>query len=341
MNDLKYSHDDDHHDTPTQDASTTDSKTLPAQKRRRVGRACDECRRKKIKCDGKQPCTHCTVYSYGTQSPMRLNLGKKFICPDNYFNPVECSYDQPSNRRRNPAPQYVEALENRLQKAEALLRIVLPNVDLDDPQLDVHATEQKFKAAQKSKQATEDVKPSAAQDTAQEGADEGLLETMVDNSGCLDRDDQGHWDYHGHTSGLLFVRRLRKQLGATDIMGPMARSRSSITAHMLDSPKSMSESPQDTTLPPTHDLPPRAVARRLCHNAIDHACSLMKFVHIPSFFASLERIYDTPPEQFTNQENTFLPLLYIVIAVGCLFSDDESGEGTLDLSGYEGAIGQG
>jgi hypothetical protein len=38
---------------------------LPMQKRRRVTRACDECRRKKIKCDGKQPCTHCTVYSYG------------------------------------------------------------------------------------------------------------------------------------------------------------------------------------------------------------------------------------------------------------------------------------
>ncbi|KAH8752130.1 hypothetical protein F5882DRAFT_309438 [Hyaloscypha sp. PMI_1271] len=37
----------------------------PLQKRRRVTRACDECRRKKIKCDGKIPCTHCTVYSYG------------------------------------------------------------------------------------------------------------------------------------------------------------------------------------------------------------------------------------------------------------------------------------
>ncbi|KXG48781.1 Transcription factor [Penicillium griseofulvum] len=316
MNDFKYSHDD-HHDTSPHDISPTDPKSLPAQKRRRVGRACDECRRKKIKCDGKQPCTHCTVYSY------------------------DCSYDQPSNRRRNPAPQYVEALENRLQKAEALLRIVLPNVNLDDPQLDVHATEQKFAAAQKAKQATEDVKPSVVQDTAQEGGDEGLLETMVDNSGCLDRDDQGHWDYHGHTSGVLFVRRLRKQLGATDITGPMARSRPSITAHMLDTPKSMSESPQDTTLPPTHDLPPRDVAHRLCHNALDHACSLMRFVHEPSFFASLERIYDTPPEQFTNEENSFLPLLYIVIAVGCLFSDDGSGQGTLDLSGYEGAIGQG
>lgn len=65
LNDLKYSlQDDDHHDS-SQDAS--DPKSLPMQKRRRVGRACDECRRKKIKCDGKQPCTHCTVYSYGTQ----------------------------------------------------------------------------------------------------------------------------------------------------------------------------------------------------------------------------------------------------------------------------------
>lgn len=41
------------------------SSTQPIQKRRRVTRACDECRRKKIKCDGKQPCTHCSVYSYG------------------------------------------------------------------------------------------------------------------------------------------------------------------------------------------------------------------------------------------------------------------------------------
>lgn len=47
--------------------NTASSAKPPAhlQKRRRVTRACDECRRKKIKCDGKQPCTHCTVYSYG------------------------------------------------------------------------------------------------------------------------------------------------------------------------------------------------------------------------------------------------------------------------------------
>lgn len=33
-------------------------------KRRRVTRACDHCRLKKVKCDGRQPCIHCTVYSF-------------------------------------------------------------------------------------------------------------------------------------------------------------------------------------------------------------------------------------------------------------------------------------
>lgn len=53
---------------PDDERMTVDGETAPSQpiqKRRRVTRACDECRRKKIKCDGKQPCTHCSVYSYG------------------------------------------------------------------------------------------------------------------------------------------------------------------------------------------------------------------------------------------------------------------------------------
>ncbi|KAJ5155808.1 hypothetical protein N7492_008611 [Penicillium capsulatum] len=307
-----YAQDD---DPSTQDTSPDPklAQSVPLQKRRRVGRACDECRRKKIKCDGKQPCTHCTVYSY------------------------ECTYDQPSNRRRNPAPQYVEALEARMHKAEALLRAVLPDINLDDPQLDLQATEQRIAAARKEKEATGGAAakpPPRPVEAGPDGGDDGLLETMVDSSGCLDRDDQGHWDYHGHTSGIIFVRRLRKQLGAADL--PITRPR---TITQLESPKSISDSPQDSSLPPTHELPARAVARRLCHNALDDACSLMRFVHEPSFFASLERIYDTAPEQLSNDDHAFLPLLYIVMAVGCLFSDD--GVGTLDLAGYEGAIGQG
>lgn len=68
-----YTHDDTDQSqsqgTPMRDDVVPDLKPAKdpntLQKRRRVTRACDECRRKKIKCDGKQPCTHCTVYSYG------------------------------------------------------------------------------------------------------------------------------------------------------------------------------------------------------------------------------------------------------------------------------------
>ncbi|KAL4916321.1 fungal-specific transcription factor domain-containing protein [Aspergillus aurantiobrunneus] len=300
---------------------------LPMQKRRRVTRACDECRRKKIKCDGKQPCTHCTVYSY------------------------ECTYDQPSNRRRNPAPQYVEAIEDRLHKAETLLHVILPDLNLDDPRFDVHATEQLLLAIKQERMQQPPAQPTTQQaDTNGSadapapdgaGADESLLESMVDKSGCLDLDDQGHWDYHGHTSGIIFLRRLRNQLGVPQpgTAEIPLRARPALQ-QFLESPKSMSESPQEPSLPPTHDLPPRDVARRLCHNALEDGCALMRFVHEPSFFALFDRIYDTPPEQFTNEENSFLPLLYIAMSVGCLFSNN-NGAGALDVSGYESAIGQG
>src|SRR3954471_17345081 len=59
----------------------------------------------------------------------------------------DCTYDQPSNRRRNPAPQYIEALETRLQRAESLLRTFLPNVDLNDPSIDATALQQQRQAA--------------------------------------------------------------------------------------------------------------------------------------------------------------------------------------------------
>ena len=53
---------------PISDDSTSQRhrpNAAPNPKRRRVIRACDECRRGKIKCDGKQPCTHCALHSYG------------------------------------------------------------------------------------------------------------------------------------------------------------------------------------------------------------------------------------------------------------------------------------
>ncbi|KAI9679816.1 MAG: hypothetical protein M1817_004830 [Caeruleum heppii] len=70
-------------------------------KRRRIARACDMCRKKKIKCDGKMPaCTHCINYK------------------------TECIFTQVEKKRSPPkGAKYIEGLENRLGRMESLLRL--------------------------------------------------------------------------------------------------------------------------------------------------------------------------------------------------------------------------
>lgn len=70
-------------------------------KRRRIARACDMCRKKKIKCDGKEPkCSHCQNYK------------------------TECIFTQVEKKRNPPkGAKYIESLENRLGRMESLLRL--------------------------------------------------------------------------------------------------------------------------------------------------------------------------------------------------------------------------
>lgn len=48
------------------------SETATAQKAHRARRACDECRGRKIRCDGRHPCLHCIA----------LNLGEPWHIPE-------------------------------------------------------------------------------------------------------------------------------------------------------------------------------------------------------------------------------------------------------------------
>ncbi|KAH8719157.1 fungal-specific transcription factor domain-containing protein [Phaeosphaeriaceae sp. PMI808] len=93
-------------------------------KRRRIARACDMCRKKKIKCDGKMPsCTHCQNYK------------------------TECIFTQVEKKRQPPkgtSAKYIEGLENRLARMESLMRLsgVLP--EDDDGSTDLATLEKQF-----------------------------------------------------------------------------------------------------------------------------------------------------------------------------------------------------
>ncbi|SPO04546.1 related to transcriptional activator Mut3p [Cephalotrichum gorgonifer] len=270
--------------------------SLPVQKRRRVTRACDECRRKKIKCDGKQPCTHCNVYSY------------------------DCTYDKPSNRRRNPAPQYIEALETRLQRAESMLRQFLPDIDLSDPSLDP-AIKQEFRNRELARAQAGKLKQ--GQSGLEPGKEDGQIHSMIESIGQLDLDDKGGWDFHGASSGAVFLRRMREHFRG--MMGPpekapfLPRPEKPAGIMQLDASPSGASSPFSSTSSVALDLPPKEEVRDLCYYSLNCATCLIRVVHVPSFYESLDSIYDKTWDSLTQEETHFLGLLYAVMAIGCMY----------------------
>ncbi|KAI9806273.1 MAG: hypothetical protein M1825_006388 [Sarcosagium campestre] len=91
-------------------------------KRRRIARACDMCRKKKIKCDGKMPaCTHCITYK------------------------TECVFTLIEKKRNPPkGAKYIEGLENRLGRMESLLKMSGLLSDNDNGKTDLGTLEKQL-----------------------------------------------------------------------------------------------------------------------------------------------------------------------------------------------------
>ncbi|GHJ90050.1 hypothetical protein NliqN6_6452 [Naganishia liquefaciens] len=93
-----------------QHATQQDEDDEQDNKRRRVQRACDACRRKKIRCDGAQ-------------------AGKaNYTCSNCLETKIECTYVEAA-KRRGPPPGYIEALEWKVQKFEELVARIKPELN--------------------------------------------------------------------------------------------------------------------------------------------------------------------------------------------------------------------
>jgi len=120
-----------------------------------------------------------------------------------------------------------------VHRAETLLHILIPNLDLTDPGIDAAvaqgwipgapgkghpgAVNQQLRPPPQAGLSAPNA-PNAQNVQHGHNKSDTNLESMVRAVAQMDVDEQGHWDYHGHSSGLSFVRRMREQLG--DLMGP-------------------------------------------------------------------------------------------------------------------------
>lgn len=237
----------------------------------------------------------------------------------------ECTYDKPSNRRRNPAPQYIEALENKLSRAETLLRKFMPDVDLNDPNLDP-AVQQEFRMREQARQ-----KATAAQkkDQVKPGASENQLQSMISGAGQLDLNESGDYDFHGTSSGSVFFKSMKKHfrtlLGRDYQIPFMPRPPRPSSITTLDSPRATPSSPWIATPGPSiHNLPPKERAIALCTESLDNATCLLRIVHKPTFYSMLDRLYEKQSDELGTEDKRNLALAYAAMALGCMYdiSDD-------------------
>lgn len=162
-----------------------------------------------------------------------------------------------------------------------------------------------------------------ARDTAVT-ADDSLLGPVMENSGSLDIDHKGQWDYNGQSSTTIFMQRLQNQFG--NLLAPIStRSRSKLVEQILsDATSDMGGSQKSIHSPsPVSVNCGLSPERELCRLSFDKACICYHFIHEPCFWTSFDQIYATQPDEYGAKERVFLPLFYAAISVGCLFSSTE------------------
>ncbi|EEY16699.1 conserved hypothetical protein [Verticillium alfalfae VaMs.102] len=213
----------------------------------------------------------------------------------------------------------------------------MPDVDLSDPNLDP-TVQQEFRsrelARSQAKMRQDHMGPGDREDAQ--------LLSMIESIGQLDMDDRGGWDFHGVSSGAVFLRRMNENFQG--LMGPatkapfLPRKERPYGLTKLDSPASAGSSPQDLTLAHGSELPPKEFARKLCYYSLSCGTCLIRIVHAPTFWDMFDNIYDKPHESYTQEEQRYLGLLYAAMALGCMYNnlDDNSASVT-----YQEALNQG
>ncbi|KAF8518234.1 fungal-specific transcription factor domain-containing protein [Gautieria morchelliformis] len=255
-------------------------------KKRRIQRACDTCRRKKIRCDGAttpgNKCSNCAAYSY------------------------DCTYVEAA-KKRGPPKGYVESLEGRLQKMESLLQRLCPDADFTQ-ELGVHMDRETWYS---ERQALPQLPPppSPAHPHVPDAPDDPQ---PPDDVHRLDDDRR----FHGRSSGLVLVQAaidMKREYTGAD---PTASHPSG--AHpSLWGPPDLRPRPADGPAddPVAFDFPPPDLVDALVPLFFVHNNTYLPVLHRPTF----DRQYR---DRLHERDPAFAHILLLVCAIAARNSHD-------------------
>jgi len=241
---------------------------------------------------------------------------------------AECTFQRALRHR---GPLYVEELESRVRLLESSLTTLCPDVDLNAFNLKSTLLPRRQAGIGEEPPPTtpnHDLFGTANGRTRSfEATDETLLDTIIEVTGRLELDKQGNYEYYEPFAGFTFLRRAQEQCKRL-LNVPLQKNFCLSSPPLRETPKATGSGQRQrpaATLESVEILPARHVAERLVSSALKDACCLIRFVHGPTFDQSLGRIYEINPENYKEQDLKFLPLLYIILAVGVLASSDGAG----------------
>ncbi|KAI0334626.1 hypothetical protein GY45DRAFT_1318227 [Cubamyces sp. BRFM 1775] len=285
-------------DEPAQSAELTG---MTAGKRRKVvQRACDYCRRKKIKCDG----------------PRMPNKR----CSKCVSRRAECTYVEPFNKSRY-TDSYVEGLESRLKRMEELLEKLSPGVDLDQAPHGEMSQASASRLSGRRGTASPAASSPASLSVSQLGAltpsspapDDTTEEEMSEDDTIAQREVTAGIDrlsfkpsgfrYHGKSSGWLFIKatagmgqELMRESSPSSSQDPSSTQKSGRASLVDPSPvlkHNYAIQPWLERAFPDHifrpsDFPPADLMDKLLDAYFLHATGWMPLLHKPTFLKNIK-----------------------------------------------------
>ncbi|KAK5070679.1 Gypsy retrotransposon integrase-like protein 1 [Exophiala xenobiotica] len=278
-------------------AAAGNTAETPQRKRgggKRTARACDECRLRKAKCDGLSPCEACQN-------------------TDRY-----CTYNLSAARGTSSGTR-IRILEDRLRRARAYLNEAqrrtpsLANVNFDallGPVNEASGREPRLDA------------------DPDDDDSQGRLDSMMDSYGQMTMDTNGsiNRNFYGAASGLAWIQRTKRYFEDSDSDGSGEAEDTagdeSTAVQLFDASLPLRRSSHvDSTV--SELLPPGNDAIRLLETVVKQVYPMFHFLCEEDFQESMTRIYDLHPSQYEEQDQCFLPVFYLVMGLGYLFSKED------------------
>jgi hypothetical protein len=129
---------------------------------------------------------------------------------------------------------------------------------------------------------------------------------------------QGEQGYQGYSAEMAFMQRMKEKLGVWPGVDTSRRFR-------CRDPVAPSLFKPDKQLADQASLPPKKRGIELIKAALD-SHTLLQVVHRPSFDESVLVLYSLSPREYGSEEMRLLPLVYAVMALGCLYTEPDASD---------------